>query len=68
MLFLHWDMYVSKPYLSCSSTLYFYSLVAVAIRVAMETETNNVLRSYLRVYISSDDDDIAIRQLTYDIL
>ena len=42
--------------------------IAVSIRLIKKTETSYILRSYLRVHISSDDDDFKLRQLTNDIL
>ena len=40
----------------------------VSIRFIMKTETNYMLRSYLSVHISNNDDDIMFRKWTYDIL
>ena len=42
--------------------------ITVSVCFIMKTETNYILRSYLSVLISSDDDDIMPWQLTYDIL
>ena len=75
VLFLHWNMYVSKVYpfffwnfILMHISSYFFCQIQKQTSVSIRYITNYILRSYLYVHISRDDDDTMLRQFTYDIL